>query len=103
MSTATSHTNAVVAARKSLPLTERDIADLDRLLGSAAHKAALQNMYGAVRESSESQGLHALLVIGLRRVEDAVAEQSYAAEAEEQRATRAQRQRAARRRAGAGE
>ena len=81
-----------------MPLTERDVADLERFLGSAEHKAALQRMYGAIRESSESQVLHALLVIGMRRVEDEVAEQSYAAEAEEERGTRIQRQRAARRR-----
>lgn len=41
---------------------------------------------------------NAPVVVTLRRAEDAVAEQSYAAEAGEQRVTRTQRQQAARRR-----
>lgn len=71
-------TGTGVAARKSLPLTARDVAALKKLLGSAAHKAALRGMV-RVDKDSESQVLHALVVLGLRAVEEQVEEASYAA------------------------
>ena len=89
-------TDRSTTTRKSLPLNERDLADLARLRGSAAHKSALRSLAYGEKDSSESAILHALVRIGLQRVEDQVAEASYAAEAKEQRATRDRRQAAAR-------
>ena len=89
-------TETSTRTRKSLPLNERDLADLAKLRGSALHKKALRSLVYGEKDTSESAILHALVRIGLQRVEDQVAEASYAAEAEEQRATRDQRQAAAR-------
>ena len=87
---------ASTKTRKSLPLSERDVAALAKLRGSAVHKNALRSLAYGEKGTSESAILHALVRIGLQRVEDQVAEASYAAEADEQRATRDLRQAAAR-------
>jgi hypothetical protein len=85
--------------RASLPLTERDVADLATLRGSAAELAALESLVNVdLTNSSEAKVLHAVLEAGLRAVREHVDEHGYAALAEEQRATREQRQAVARRR-----
>lgn len=74
--------------RKSLPLSHRDLHELERLRSSAARRSALADMVGAGAEEhlSEAQLLRAVFAAGLRAVEERLAEESYAAEAIERRA-----------------
>ena len=88
-----------VSRRASLPLTERDVADIAKLRGSRVELAALESLVNVdLSNSSEAQVLHAVLEAGLRAVREQADEQGYAALAEEQRATRQLRQAVARRR-----
>lgn len=73
------------AARKSLPLTQRDLHDLGLLTSSYARRSALFALVDVDLpdsvDVSESQLLHAVLEVGLRAVEARVEEESYAADA----------------------
>lgn len=86
------------AARKSLPLTMRDLEDLAKLRGSAAHRAALAQLVEAEvgDEASEASLLHAVLEAGMRAVRHQVEESGYAQIAAEMNPAR--RQASARRR-----
>ena len=67
-----------VVQRKPLPLTERDLEDLRRLHDAASpQRRALRQLLGFEPGSSDAQMLHALLVVGLRRVEEQVEEEGY--------------------------
>jgi len=90
------------AARKSLPLTTRDLRDLQLLTGSYAHRSALFALADVelpdTEDVSEAQLLHTVLEVGLRAVAERVAEESYAADAAERQAEDAGRRASARRR-----
>lgn len=89
-------------ARKSLPLTARDLRDLDVLAGSDAHRAALYALADVdlpgTQSVSEAQLLHTILEVGLRAVANRVEEESYAAEAAARKAEDAAQRSIARRR-----
>lgn len=68
------------SARKSLPLSAQDLADLGRLRQSASHRIAL-SMLADVEisdDASEASLLHAVLEAGLRAVRERVETQGYA-------------------------
>lgn len=56
--------------RKSLPLSARDMADLEKLRASSRHQAALSELAGeeVTGNSSEAAILHAVYEAGLRAV-----------------------------------
>ena len=88
-------------ARKSLPLTARDLRDLSLLSGSSVHRTALFALADlevlGTQNVSEAQLLHTLFEVGLRAVAERVEEESYAAEAAARGAEDAARRRSARR------
>ena len=56
-------------ARKSLPLTERDLADLERLRGQTPERDALAELSGVAVESvTEAALLHMIFAAGLRAI-----------------------------------
>ncbi|GAB7003238.1 hypothetical protein JCM18899A_07090 [Nocardioides sp. AN3] len=67
-------------ARKSLPLSQRDLDDLATLRGSVAHREALAILAGTTIGTDESEAtvLHALVVAGLKAVRERVEEDAYA-------------------------
>ena len=67
-----------VVQRKPLPLTQRDLEDLERLHDAESpQRRALRLLLGSEPGTSDAQMLHALLVVGLRRVEEQVEEEGY--------------------------
>ena len=88
----------VVAARKSLPLSQRDLQALAQLRSSAEQRTALANLVDAAvtEHDSEASVLHAVLVAGLRAVRRQAEEEGYAQMAEQMET--ASRQAVARRR-----
>ncbi|MFT4011090.1 MAG: hypothetical protein QM655_13725 [Nocardioidaceae bacterium] len=91
-------TLAKPVTRKSLPLTERDLADIERLRTSQAHQAAIASLaeVSVADNTSDASILHALLEIGLRAVRERVELEGYELMAQDQDA--AKRQASARRR-----
>lgn len=69
-----------VKARKSLPLTERDLADIARLRGETPERQALAELTGdAVVESvAEAALLHMIFEAGLRAIRERAEERAYA-------------------------
>lgn len=66
-------------ARKSLPLTERDLADLDRLRQQTPERAALARLSGAdVIDVTESSLLHMIFIVGLHAIREQAEEDAYA-------------------------
>jgi hypothetical protein len=66
-------------ARKSLPLTERDLADLERLRGQTPERDALSDMAGVVVEGvTEAVLLHMIFAAGLRAIREKAEERAYA-------------------------
>jgi hypothetical protein len=90
------------AARKSLPLTMRDLQDLQLLTGSPARRSALFALANVdlpgTQEVSEAQLLHTIVEVGLRAVAERVEEESYAADAAQRQAEDTGRRASARRR-----
>lgn len=86
------------AARKSLPLSARDISDIEKLRGSADRRAALSNLVAedVPEDSSEAALIHAVFEAGLRAITQEIESRGYAAIAEDY--TLAERKRVARRR-----
>lgn len=86
------------ATRKSLPLSSRDLEDLERLRNSPAHRQALAALVESEVDVSASEAslLHAVLQAGMRAVRHEVEEAGYAQLAAEADATA--RKRDARRR-----
>jgi hypothetical protein len=69
-------------ARKSLPLTERDLVDLERLRGQTPERAALSDLAGVPVESvTEAALLHMIFATGLRAIREKAEEQAYASAA----------------------
>lgn len=89
-----------VTRRKSLPLSERDLQDLELLRSSPDRRGALEALVHAEFPSttSEAQLLSALLAVGLNAVEQKLAEDSYASEAIDRSASDAAQRAVARRR-----
>lgn len=86
------------SARKSLPLSERDLRDIAKLRGSMAHRAALSQLSAEVvtESTSEAAVLHAIVEAGIKAVTEQVEQEGYAQIAAEM--TAADRQAVARRR-----
>ena len=73
-------TTGPIAARKSLPMTHRDLRDLAKLTDDPAYRTALAHLGAEVSEDiSESKMLHLLVRAALDAVQDRVAEDGYAA------------------------
>lgn len=79
-----SRMNMPIHHRASLPLSPRDVADLARLRESPSAIARLDLPDGDVTEAAL---LHAVLVVGLRAIEEATQERAYAELAEQYRGT----------------
>ena len=76
--------NEPAKARKSLPLTERDLADLERLRGQTPERDALSDLAGVVVEgATEAALLHMIFTAGLRAVREKAEEFAYASAAAE--------------------
>jgi hypothetical protein len=89
--------------RSSLPLTEGDLADLDRIRQSPSERAALEDLASVTfategRNGAESAFLHAILLAGIRAVREHAEEASYAADAAAYEAEDAERRTIAHRR-----
>jgi len=84
--------------RKSLPLTEQDLADLAKLRRSVDHRQALAELSHRHIDDSVSEAalLQAVLEAGLRATQDRVEEEGYATLA--QQIDTAERRQTARRR-----
>jgi hypothetical protein len=76
----TTRLNEPAKARKSLPLTERDLADLERLRGQTPERDALSDLAGvAVAEGvTEAALLHMIFAAGLRAIREKAEERAYA-------------------------
>jgi hypothetical protein len=80
--------NEPAKARKSLPLTERDLSDLKRLRAETPERAALSDLTGVAVESvTEAALLHMIFTAGLRAISEKAEERAYAAEAADRRAS----------------
>ena len=74
--------NEPAKARKSLPLTERDLADLERLRGRTPERDALADLSGvAVENVTEAALLHMIFAAGLRAIRERAEERAYASAA----------------------
>jgi len=74
--------NEPAKARKSLPLTERDLADLQRLRGQTPERDALADLSGVAVESvTEAALLHMIFAAGLRAIREKAEERAYASAA----------------------
>jgi hypothetical protein len=65
--------------RKSVPLTERDLADLELLRRSPSHRRAFCEATGVDPEASEATVLHGLLVFAVARISEQALDEGYAA------------------------
>jgi hypothetical protein len=78
--------NQPAKARKSLPLTERDLADLERLRGQTPERDALSDLAGvAVEGVTEAALLHMVFIAGLRAIREKSEELAYASAAADRR------------------
>jgi hypothetical protein len=74
--------------RKSLPLTERDLADIARLREDTPEREALSEMAGIVVESvAEAALLRMIFEAGLRAIREKAEERAYASAAEDRLAS----------------
>jgi ectoine hydroxylase-related dioxygenase (phytanoyl-CoA dioxygenase family) len=75
--------NQPAKARKSLPLTERDLADLERLQGQTPERDALADLAGVVvvEGVTEAALLHMIFTAGLRAIQEKAEELAYASAA----------------------
>jgi hypothetical protein len=71
--------NQPAKARKSLPLTERDLADLERLRGQTPEREALSDLAGVVvvEGVTEAALLHMIFSAGLRAIREKAEELAY--------------------------
>jgi hypothetical protein len=75
-------------ARKSLPLTERDLADLERLREQTPERDALAELSGITVESvTEAALLHMIFAAGLQAIRERAEERAYASAAADQLAS----------------
>ena len=76
--------NEPAKARKSLPLTERDLAELERLRRQTPERDALSDLAGVVVAGvTEAALLHMIFTAGLRAVREKAEELGYASAAAE--------------------
>jgi ectoine hydroxylase-related dioxygenase (phytanoyl-CoA dioxygenase family) len=75
--------NESAKARKSLPLTERDLVDLERLRGHSPEREALAELAGVVvvETVTEAALLHMIFAAGLRAIHEKAEERAYASAA----------------------
>jgi hypothetical protein len=75
--------NEPAKARKSLPLTERDLADLERLRGHSPERDALAELVGVafVESVTEAALLRMIFAAGLRAIHEKAEERAYASAA----------------------
>jgi hypothetical protein len=74
--------NEPAKARKSLPLTERDLADLERLRVQTPERDALSDLAGMVVEGvTEAALLHMIFTAGLQAIREKTEELAYASAA----------------------
>jgi hypothetical protein len=74
--------------RKSLPLTEKDLADVARLRQETPEREALSEMAGIVVEGvAEAALLHMIFEAGLRAIRERAEERAYASAAEDRLAS----------------
>lgn len=74
--------NEPVKARKSLPLTERDLADLERLREQTPEREALSELAAPLGEgATEAALLHTVFTAGLRAIREKAEELAYASAA----------------------
>ena len=92
--------NEPARERKALPLTARDLEDLDRLRSPGPERTALASLSGSPLEGevTESVLLHAIFTAGLRVVQEMAEASAYAQAATERRASGDEDRRIARRR-----
>jgi len=71
--------------RKSLPLTDKDLADIARLRGETPEREALSEMAGVVIVESVAEAalLRMIFEAGLRAIREKAEERAYASAAEE--------------------
>src|ERR1700733_13266278 len=79
----TARLNQPAKARKSLPLTERDLADLERLRAQTPERDALSDLAGVVvvEGVAEAALLHMIFTAGLRAIRETGEELAYASAA----------------------
>lgn len=79
----TARLNQPAKARKSLPLTERDLADLERLRAQTPERDALSDLAGVVVAEgvTEAALLHMIFTAGLRAIREKAEELAYASAA----------------------
>jgi hypothetical protein len=79
----TARLNQPARARKSLPLTERDLADLERLRAQTPERDALSDLAGVavVEGVTEAALLHMIFTAGLRAIREKAEELAYASAA----------------------
>ena len=79
----TARLNRPAKARKSLPLTERDLADLERLRAQTPERDALSDLAGVVvvEGVAEAALLHMIFTAGLRAIREKAEELAYASAA----------------------
>lgn len=71
--------NEPARARKSLPLTDRDLADLERFRRETPERSALSQLAGVdVVDVTESALLHMIFVTGLHAISEKAEERGYA-------------------------
>jgi hypothetical protein len=71
--------NEPAKVRKSLPLTEKDLADLARLRGQTPEREALSDLSGVATEDvTEAVLLHMIFTAGLRAIREKAEERAYA-------------------------
>ena len=71
-------TSDPVVSRKSVPLTERDLRDLERLRQPDTPQArALRELVGATPSPTEAALLQLLVELGLEMIDDQVREEGY--------------------------
>jgi len=75
--------------RKSLPLTERDLADIERLREDIPQREALSEMVGfvVVESVAEAALLRMIFEAGLRAIHEKAEERAYASAAEDRLAS----------------
>jgi len=75
--------------RKSLPLTERDLAEIARLRGETPERAALSELAGAPIADSVAEAalLRMIFEAGLRAIREKAEERAYATAAEDRLAS----------------
>src|SRR5579864_3431853 len=71
--------NQPAKARKSLPLTERDLAGLERLRGQTPERDALADLAGVVvvEGVTDAALLHMIFTAGLRAIQEKAEELAY--------------------------